>query len=57
MDIFHKQINTMKNNNLLLNKKIKILNTKTHLEGKKLDLNSKIKIIMKLRNTLTNIQL
>ena len=43
MDIFHKQINTMKNNNLLLNKKIKILNTKTHLEGKKLDLNSKIK--------------
>ena len=43
MDLFHKQINTMKNNNILLNKRIKILNSQTHLEGKKLDLNSKIK--------------
>ena len=43
MDLFHKQIDTMKNNNLLLNKRIKILNNQTHLEGKKLDLNSKIK--------------
>ena len=43
MDLFHKQIDNMKSNNLLLNKKIKILNTQTHLEGKKLDLNSKIK--------------
>lgn len=43
IDLFHKQINTMKNNNLLLNKRIKILNNQTHLEGKKLDMNSKIK--------------
>lgn len=43
MDLFHKQIDNMKSNNLLLNKKIKILNSQTHLEGKKLDLNSKIK--------------
>ena len=43
MDLFHKQIDIMKNNNLLLNKRIKILNSQTHLEGKKLDLNSKVK--------------
>ena len=45
IDSFQKQINNVKDNNLILNKKIKILNYKTHLKGKKLDLNSKNKNI------------
>ena len=43
IDNFQKMINNMKDNNYSLNKKIKLVNYKNHLKGKKLDLDSKIK--------------
>ena len=44
IDNFQRKIDDMKNSNSALNKKIKLINYKNHLKGKKLDLNSKIKI-------------